>query len=54
MEGLGDNIYAPLCEGIYKGKEYSVVTCSGTDRDSNMNCFTCSKDDNDWIVPQDY
>ena len=51
MEGLGDNIDAPLCEGIYKGKEKSVVTCSGTDQDSNMNYFTWSKDDKYWVVP---
>ena len=51
MEGSGDNIDAPLCGGLYKEEENSLVPWSGLDPDANMNCFTWSKEDNDWIVP---
>ena len=31
----------------------TVFPWSGTDLDAKMNCFTWSKDKNDWIVPGD-
>ena len=51
VEGSGEKIYAPLCSGLYKEEEGFLVTWSGTDPDTNINCFTCYKGDNDWIVP---
>ena len=53
VEGYRDNIDSPLCGGLYTEEENSLVTWSGTDPDANMNCFTWSKEDNDWIVPGD-
>ena len=31
-----------------------ATTWSGTDPDKNMNYFTWSKEENDWIVPEDH
>ena len=31
VEGSGDNIYSPLCGGLYKEEEDSLVPWSGTD-----------------------
>ena len=53
VEGSGNNIYSPLCGRLYKEQEDSLVPWSGTDPDDNMNCFTWSKQNNDWIVPED-
>ena len=53
MEGSGDNIYSPLCGGLYKEEDNSLVIWSGTDPDANMNCFTWSKEKKYWIVPRD-
>ena len=50
VEGSGDDIYSSLCSGLYK-EEKDTVPWSGTDPDAKMNCFTWSKEDNDWIVP---
>ena len=47
-----DNIYSPLCGGLYKEEEYFLVPWSETDPDAKMNCFTWYKDNNDWIVPR--
>ena len=53
VEGSGDDIYSPLYGGLYKEEKYSLVPWSGTDPDAKMNCFTWSKVNNDWIVPED-
>ena len=53
VEGSGYNIDSPLCSGLYKEEEDSLVPWSGTDPDAKMNCFTWSKQNNDWIVPED-
>ena len=34
VEGSGDNINSPLCGGLYKEEEDSLVPCSGTDPDN--------------------
>ena len=52
VEGSGDDIDSPLCSGLYK-EETDIVPWSGTDQDAQMNCFTWSKEDNDWIVSGD-
>ena len=49
VEGSGDDIDSPLCGGLYK-EDKDIVTWSGTDPDYKINCFTWSKEDNDWIV----
>ena len=53
VEGYGENIDSPLCVGLYKKEEDSLVPWSGIDTYAKMNCFTWSKDNNDWIVPED-
>ena len=53
MEGSGDNIYAILCGGLYKDRDDCLVLWSLKNSDAKMNCFTWSKDENDWIVPGD-
>ena len=53
VEGSRDNIDSPLCGGLYKEEEDSLVPWSGTDPDAKMNCFTWSKEKNYWIVPRD-
>ena len=53
MEGSGENINSPLCGGLYKEEDDSLVSWSGEDPDAKMNCFTWSKEDNGWIVPED-
>ena len=53
VEGYGDNIDSPLCGGLYKEEDDSLVTWSGTDPYAKMNCFTWSKDNKDWTVPED-
>ena len=53
VEGYVDNIDSLLLSGLYKEQDNSLVTLSGTDPDANMNCFTWSKENNDWIVPED-
>ena len=53
VEGSGDDIDSPLCSRLYKEEEYSLVPWSGTDPDAKMNCFAWSKENNDWIFPED-
>ena len=53
VEGSGDDIDLPLCGGLYKEEEDSLVHWSGTDPDAKMDFFTWSKEKNDWIVPED-
>ena len=48
VEGSGDDIDSPLCVGLYK-EEKDIIPWSGTDPYDKMNCFTWSKEDNDWI-----
>ena len=52
VEGSEDDIDSPLCGGLYK-EDTDIVPWSGTDPDAKMNCFTWSKEDNDWIVSGD-
>ena len=54
VEASGDNIYAPLCVGLYKEQDDCLVPWSGTDPDAKLNCFTWSKEENDWIIPEDH
>ena len=53
VEGQIDHIYNTLCRGLYKEEDDSLVPWSGTDPDAKMNCFTWSKENDDWIVPED-
>ena len=50
VDGYGDNIYSPLCNGLYKEEENSLVPWSVTDTDANMNCFTWSKEYSDCAI----
>ena len=47
VEGSGDDTDSPLCGGLYKEEEDSLVPWSGTYQDAKMNCFTWSKVNND-------
>ena len=40
VEGYGENIDSPLCGGLYKEENDSLVTWSVTYPYSKMNCFT--------------
>ena len=53
LEVSGYNIDSPLCGGLYKEEEYSLVPWSVTYPDAKMNCFTWSKVNNGCIVPED-
>ena len=53
VEVLRDEIYAPLCDGLYKEEDGYIVTWSGIYPYTNMNCFTWSNKDTDYIVPGD-
>ena len=37
VEGSGDKIGAPLCGGLYKEEDDSLVPCSGKDKNTKMN-----------------
>ena len=50
IKGPRDKVDGPLCGGLYKEDHGSIVPWSGTDPYAKMNSFTCSKEDNDWIV----
>ena len=39
----------PLCGGLYKEDNVYIAPWSGTDPYSKLDCFTWSKEDNDWI-----
>ena len=49
VEESGDNINSPLCGGLYKEEDDSLVPWSVTDPDAKMNCITWSKQNNYWI-----
>ena len=51
VERSGDKIYASLWGVLYKEEDGSLVPLSVTDPDSNINCFTRSKEDSYWVVP---
>ena len=53
VEGSGENIYSPLCSGLNKEEDDSLVPWSGTDPDAKMNGFTWSKENNDCIALED-
>ena len=48
---LGQYRFTLVRQNIQEGDD-SLVLCSGTDPDANMNLFTWSKDNNDWTVPE--
>ena len=53
VKGYGDNIDAPLCSGLYKEEDDSLVPWKGTYTYAKMSFFNQSKEDNDWIFPED-
>ena len=53
VEGSGDNIYSPLCGGLYKEQDDYLVPWSVTDPYAKMTCFNWSKQNNYWIFPGD-
>ena len=53
VEGYGDNIDSPLCGVLYKEEEDYLVPWSGIDSDAKINCSNWSKENDDWIVPED-
>ena len=53
IKGPRVKLYGPLCGGLYKEYHGYIVTWSGTEPYSNMNCFTWYKEGNYWIFPWD-
>ena len=47
VEGSVDNINSPICGGLYKEDENSLVPWSVIDPDAKMNCLTWSKEKDD-------
>ena len=52
VEGSGDNIDSPLCGGLYKEEDDSLVPWTVTYPYSKMNCFTWYKEENCWIFQE--
>ena len=50
IKGPRVKVDGPLCYGLYNKYHGWIVTWSGTDPYTNLNCFTWYKEDNDWIV----
>ena len=53
IKGKIVKVYGLLCGGLYKEDHNFIVTWSGIDSDAKINCFTWSKEENDWIAPRD-
>ena len=53
VDGSGDNIDAPLSGVLYKEEKNYLVPWPGTYPYAKMDYFTWSKEDNDWIFPED-
>ena len=51
LEGLGDRIVASLCGEISKEEDGYIAPWLGRYTYSNIKYFTCSNNDNYWIVP---
>ena len=50
IKGPRVKVDGPLCGGLYKENHRSIIPWSGTDPDSKMNSFTCSIEENGWIL----
>ena len=50
IKGPKVKVDGPLCDGLYKENNGSIIPWSGTDPDAKMNSFTCSTDENFFIV----
>ena len=50
IKGPGVQVDGSLCGGLYKEGNGSIISWSGTDPDANMNSFTWSTEENDWIL----
>ena len=53
VERSGGNKDSPLYGGLYKEEDNYLVNWSGADPYANINCFTWSQKNNDWIVSED-
>ena len=49
IKGPRVKVDGPLCGGLYKEDNGSIITWSGTYPDSKINSFTWSTEENDWI-----
>ena len=49
IKGSRFKVDGPLCCGLYKEDHVSIIPWLGTDPDANMNSFTWSTEENDWI-----
>ena len=50
IKGPRVKLYGPLCGGLYKEDNWSIVTWSGIDPDAKLYYFTWSKEENGFIV----
>ena len=48
-----DEVYGPLCVGLYKEDDGSILTWSVMDLDENIIFFNWSRKDNNWVVTGD-
>ena len=51
VEGTRVKLEGPLFGRLYKEEYRYIGNWSGRDPNAKMNCFTCSRKDNDWVVP---
>ena len=50
IKGPRVKVDGSLCGGLYKEDHRFIIPCSGTDPNANMNSFTWSTNENDWII----
>ena len=50
IQGQRVKVDIPQCGVLYKEDNESIIPWSGTDPDAKMNSFTCSTEENDWIL----
>eukprot|EP00957_Ditylum_brightwellii_P066193 5023224-Ditylum_brightwellii.AAC.1 len=51
----GHMIAMLICEGIFKDENQDkapIISWYGTDPDSKINCYSCSKNDSKWQIPR--
>ena len=53
IKGPRVKVYVQLWGGLYKEYRGYIIPWSGTEPDANINSFTWSNDENDWISPGD-
>ena len=50
IKGPRVKVNGTLCGGLYKEDNGYIITWSGSDLDANMNSFTWSPNENNWVI----